>query len=1018
VLYRLLATPAFGIVASVPRQANTNACSHPEVKVAFNADVQVREAERFFYFRDGTGRRIPADVRQGTAEEVLYYLGSPRSLRTWLEQYEAAKTSRHSARKSAAADDRTNELANVLIATPRQALPLGKEWRLVIGAGTPASGGGLRLLEPVEVPIGDVTPFVVTEVVAYQYINSGARIQLSFSKPVSTLMTNDVADWLEISPAATNLSVQSYDGEVTLHGDFKGDTWYTLKLRPGFASTEPFTLSGSNTFAVKMPRIAPRLYFPAFSGDQLAGGNCSFPLMGVNVPQVRVRAKLLDPQTAIHALRGYASYFASYQQKQETRSWDEPYRLLDYNLVPGRTVFDYPIERSGLPDTSQELALSWDRMLGDRKAGVVFLDAMRVGGELDSTPALGTQALIQLTDLGLVWKMAHSGVEVFVFSHASGRPVAGATARLFSEENESLREAVTDASGIAHLQANTNAAWVAVQQGEDFHAAPLKADRVWLYHFNLACTGSDDLEPTRRVMLFSDRDVCRPGEELHLEALVRDWSDQGLSVPLGLNGSLTCLGSRGRQFFQTNAAFGSSGSWSAAVQLPAASRGTYSARLYLGTNECLHTFHVQDFAPSAFEISLKSKAVYGAGEKVEVPVSAHYLFGKMLSSARVKWSLEAEDTDFKPEHFGAFAFGRAEFEAFGGRTRASLELSGEGMLSGSSNFIIAPELPFNAAAPQPRAVSLLVEVTDLNQQTLSHRTEFVRHSSDFYLGLRQRSRVLTPDESQRLEIVAARADGQPWPETVNAQITLLRIDWQPVRIQGAGKTIRYRNEPIATNIYDGQVEVPAVQLPTEPDAEVSGTRLPGFPVLPAGHYLLEARARDASGGAVLSSVGFDVSAPAEIGSNYRNDVQLTLKPGRQSYAPGETAVILVEAPFTGTAFVSVEREKVLRSFVVYHAAGRQRPGNSRPSRAGRCAQRVCLRNAGSRRRRMPAQGQGARVSDRILRTAGCRPSEPVGGQGRAGSDQLSACANGRGHSAGIRPRRWRCVRCQRRALCR
>ena len=43
-------------------------------------------------------------------------------------------------------------------------------------------------------------------------------------------------------------------------------------------------------------------------------------------------------------------------------------------------------------------------------------------------------------------------------------------------------------------------------------------------------------------------------------------------------------------------------------------------------------------------------------------------------------------------------------------------------------------------------------------------------------------------------------------------------------------------------------------------------------------------------------------------------MQLTLKPDQKHYAPGDTATILVESPFTGTALVTVEREKVLRSF--------------------------------------------------------------------------------------------------------
>jgi uncharacterized protein YfaS (alpha-2-macroglobulin family) len=913
-LYHRLTTPPFGITESLPRHANTNATSEPEVKLAFNADVRAGEAARFLYFRDDAGRRIPADVRQGLVDEALYQLGGRGSLRRWVRQFSAVTLAGGSEGGGDVLDNPTNAMANVLIATPRQALPLGKGWRLVVGAGTPAQEGSLRLRQAAEVPVGDITPFVVTEADANHYVNSGPWIRLSFSKPVPPVPTNGIADWIEISPAPTNLLAYSGWRSLTLYGDFKGDTWYTLKLRPGFESAEPFKLSGSNAFTVRMPRVAPRLYFPAFSRDQLAGGNRSFPLMAVNVPQVRVRAKLLDPQTAIHALRGYGSYFASYNERQENGAWDEPYRTVNYNIVPGRTVFNGQIEVGAELDATKRLELAWDRLLGGRKTGVVFLDATRVTGESETAPALGTQALIQLTDLGLVWKKALAGVDVFVFSHGSGRPVAGATARLFSDENEPLREAVTDAAGMAHLEANTNAAWVAVQRGDDFHAALLKEDRVWLYQFNLPCTGSDEQEPARRVMLFSDRNVYRPGEDLHLEALVREWGDQGLSVPSGLTGSLTCFDPRGRAFFQTNAALSSSGSWSGLVPLPATSRGTCSARLCFGTNEYLHVFQVQDFEPSAFEISLKSKAVYGAGERIEVPVAAHYLFGKALSSARVEWSLEAEDSDFKPERFGGFTFRRTDSEFRFRRHRSSLALSGQGMLSGSSNFTIAPELPANATAPQPRNASLLVEVTDLNQQTLSHRAEFIRHSSDFYLGLRQGTEVLRADESQPLEVVAVRADGQLWPEPVKAQLTLQRIDWQPVRIQGAGRTIRYRNEAVITNVFQGEIEVPPIQLPTELDSEVRGSRLPGFPILPAGHYLVEASAKDASGHAVVSSLSFDVSARAEVGSNYRNDVELTLKAGHKSYTPGETAEILVEAPFAGAALVSVERERVLRSF--------------------------------------------------------------------------------------------------------
>jgi uncharacterized protein YfaS (alpha-2-macroglobulin family) len=907
-------TPSYGVTAARPRSANSNASSEPEIKLLFNANVRAEDAKRFLYFRDDDWHRIPAVVWQGTREEAGYELGGDRSLSTWAQQFARARSSNPSGSGSEPGDSPTNFVANMLIATPRSQLPLGRGWRLVIGTGLTSADHLLRVREAAEVPVGDVTPFVVTEVTARNYMGSGARFQLLFSKPVPESLTNGVSDWLEMSPSPTYLMAQAGWRSLTLLGELKGDTLYTLKLKPPFKSSEGFALAGTNTFTLWMPRVPPRLYFSALSRDQLAGGNRSFPLLAVNVPQVRVRAKLLDHQTAIHALRGYGSYFATWDDRRQSGDWEEPYRPVDYNLVPGRTVFDDTLALDVAPDTAKKLELAWDRLLAGRRTGVVFLEAERADGESGRTRKLGTQALIQLTDLGLVWKRARSGIDAFVFSHSTGQPVSGATARLFSNENEPLREAVTDDKGLAHLGAHTNADWIAVQLSEDFHAAVLKEDQVWRYRVDVPVEGSDEHEAHRRVMLFSDRNVYRPGEQVHLETLARDWDEDGLRVPEGLTGRLDCVDARGRQFFQTNAAFSASGSWSVSIQLPGASRGTYSARLHLGTNEYPYVFQVQDFQPNAFEVVLSSKPALAASEGIAVPVSARYLFGKVLSRAQVKWWLQAEDMEFKPERFGSFNFRRASSEFRFGRGYLSTTLNGQGTLGGSSNLVITADLPVNNAAPQPRLASLLVDVTDLNQQTISRRVEFVRHSSDFYLGLRQEAKVLKAGEAVPLEVAAVRIDGQPWPETVKAQLTLQRIDWQPVRIQGAGRTIRYRNEAVVTNVLEEEIEVQPIQLPTGPQDEVTGNRIPGLSPLPAGQYLIAVQAQDSGGRAVVSSLDFEVSAPVAIGWDYRNDVQLALKPDRKVYAPGQAAEILVAAPFSGTAYVSVEREKVLRSF--------------------------------------------------------------------------------------------------------
>jgi uncharacterized protein YfaS (alpha-2-macroglobulin family) len=198
-------------------------------------------------------------------------------------------------------------------------------------------------------------------------------------------------------------------------------------------------------------------------------------------------------------------------------------------------------------------------------------------------------------------------------------------------------------------------------------------------------------------------------------------------------------------------------------------------------------------------------------------------------------------------------------------------------------------------------LSLLAETTDLDQQTVSSRAQFTCHSSDFYLGLGQTNSVWSTGQESPLQIVAVGADGKPWPQLVTAHLQLQRMDWQPVRIQGAGRRIRYYNQAIYSNAL-------------ERDIEIRGSATQFLTLAEAGQYVLEISALDAQGRKASSSLEFSVCAPASLAWNYRDEVHLELKSDRSEYAPGDTARLLVKAPFSGAAWVTVEREKVLRSF--------------------------------------------------------------------------------------------------------
>lgn len=918
-LRRVLRTPPLQVTAW-PREANANASAEPEVKLLFNASVPAAAASPYLMFLNAEGRAIPAEVWQGTRGERpwFYQLEGRGSLRTWREQFFAAQ--RRPSLPAATSDKsggETNPVPNFLIAAPRQALPIGPGWRLVLSAGLPADEANLRLPARVEVPIGDVTPFIVEETTVHAFVSAGKEVRLRFSKSLASSLTesNAILRWLELTPEVENLTARGGGRSVTLHGNFKLRTRYKLTLRAGLPAAEPFKLEAPAEYDFTVTPLDPQLGFPAFANDQLADGSREFPLYVMNVEKIRVRAKLLDAHTLIHALRGYASHYASPERDES----GERTRRLDYQLVPGRTIYTHDFAGTQQIDTSEKIILEWDRVLGGRKAGAVFVEAQAWGDRSDGKPRPVTQSLMQLTDLGMLWKRGQAQLHVFVFSHTTGKALPQVTVRLFSDENEALVEATTDATGLARLNVPTNAVWLVAELNGDIHALRLSDHAMPLHAFDLPIQWSDNPAPDRQVLLFSDRDVYRPGETLHLKAIARDWNEHGLAVPAKLTAKLQCFDARGKKFFETNAVFGELGSWHQSVPLPNTSRGEFYATLRLADRAFSHYFKVQDFQPAAFDIGLKPKPVYAADEKIEIPLSANYFLGKKLTRAKVRWSIEAEDREFKPAGFADFRFTRWQ-DYRSSHAPASFALTGEGMLNDRSNFVLAPNISFNPVVPQPRAVSLLTEITDINQQTISRSAEFICHASDFYLGLRLGAEVVTVGQAVPIEVVAVRADGQPWPQPVQAQVRLQRARWDIVRVQGAGRSVRYRSELNLSNIVDKLVAVAPFVLSTNTEDEIEGTEIAGLVPAEEGEYRIEVTAKDAGGRETVSSLSFGAitpptnASPERLAWNYRDDVRIELKPDQESYQPGQTATLLVETPISGEALITVERERVLRTF--------------------------------------------------------------------------------------------------------
>ena len=214
-----------------------------------------------------------------------------------------------------------------------------------------------------------------------------------------------------------------------------------------------------------------------------------------------------------------------------------------------------------------------------------------------------------------------------------------------------------------------------------------------------------------------------------------------------------------------------------------------------------------------------------------------------------------------------------------------------------------PSAPF---AKLPRQIVVTGEVTDQNQQTITERWSKTLHSSAFYLGLGELDSLSGSGTPVDIEVAAAKSDGTPWTQPVDARVTVEKVDFITVRVQtvGGGSNVKTqaRRSTVAegsvTTALKGQLARPFTWTPREP-----------------GFYYLTARATDPQGLPVESVTSLQVYGESWATWEERDGVKIDLAADKVTYAPGETAKVLVKSPVAGRALVTIERRNVMKHFL-------------------------------------------------------------------------------------------------------
>jgi len=514
--------------------------------------------------------------------------------------------------------------------------------------------------------------------------------------------------------------------------------------------------------------------------------------------------------------------------------------------------------------------------------------------------------VLQVTDLAISAKLSEDKALVWVSRLSTGEPVANASVEIFNGKKSSKRY-TTDASGLAELaRGEVRASYeseasrlivvrtsddVAFRHSEDF-IAPWRLDVPTDFGAKNAYYG----------VLFTERGLYRPGDEVKLKGIVRREAKTGNEVAAGLHFEVEAESSDGRTVLRHAVTTSAYGSFDLSFRLPlSASLGSFSVRTRgLTPGGLYETFSVAEYQPAAFKVSAESsKPSYQHGERAKFTVRGDYLYGAAMAGADLTYRVTRNPTSYSVPKSAGLVTDASVYDADLDRKSpgfATLK-DGKGKLNAQGQFAF----PIDLALPGqtgPEAVSVDAELSDVSRQSLSASTTSIVHPARFYLGLKEPTNhfvdapaTLAP-EFTALDPTGRHVAGR------NVSLQLVRRRWTLVREQQGdsfNSTTHAVDEVVST--CNG----------------VTGEKLAScsLKVPDAGYFIVLARAKDAAGQEARAAYSLYGIGAGQAWWSDSNDHKLALTFEKQQYSVGETARLLIRSPFPqADAIVTVERAGV------------------------------------------------------------------------------------------------------------
>lgn len=720
----------------------------------------------------------------------------------------------------------------------------------------------------------------------------------------------DLSGYVSITPeAACDIRIQNK--YLLLEGDFTPGRLYTVRIAEGFPSSYGTRLPGEYTAVFSIDNIKPRIEWLQ-SGVYLPTDNrFKLQFKSVNIKNVRVSVTEIYPHNMGFFIQTNALVDRAVEQ---TPRYGRSGAFQDLNRV-GSEIFNDMLEIAGERNRWVKSEIDVSSVFQGKKNSVFIVQLrfcledlvgrcvndrdelqegdlyFRKGNYYDDPSQEGyyyslgmVSKLLISSDVGLTVKRTEEGLHLFAVDVLRARPVSGLLLSLFDFQNRKLETAVTDGGGHAFFENNglyiygTNASGIALIRLKD---APWN---VSTFDVGGAVGGKKGTD----VFMYADRGVHRPGDTIHLSAIIR--MNRGVPpskqpVILRVKNPMGQIAHEARESCEFN------GHVSFAIKTDMNDpTGDWLAELSVGDQKFVKKLKIETVKPFRLKIHVDIPAEFHPPHKdLAGTVAAKYLFGAPAAELAVKVKAELSGRDFTTREYPDFIFSSPLMQ-FARRSETILDTR----LDHKGECSFKYRVPLTGSAPGLVAAELNTTVYEKGGSFTSDRSVTAVYPYDAYVGLKNIFKYGSAEigKKYRLPIVVTNSGGEPLAgHEIRVSVYVNRSHWWWHYDRKDRKDFR----KLETTYLTGEYSYHSLKDPF----------IHNLAVEDYGRHFIEVK--DVTSG---HEAGFFFYAsgwgrPAPQVERERNYLQITAD--KDLYGPGDEAILSFDSPADGMALLTIEK---------------------------------------------------------------------------------------------------------------